>query len=638
HGPVTVNGAPILSFNSPSRINPNSAYQLEYFRDEVGNPADFSDSADVKNLNAAATDRWWHSPEFANGMFIAESDADPNPDPNIVGSDTAVVLNVPSNKPINTSMYRYYCHRSQVDTSNVPRNGNATALNNAGLGHRTVWAKTSTGDEGRSAFHFHLEKSANFPSSSNGYTKEGLTTYCLDLWDSQTLDVVAGLPANQNKTWLSMGFVSVLRNDPIESTDPTKFALDQVWLLGENSVDSDRLFQIGWDLSDSDSSSLSVALYYDTNRSGFDGTLITTLSNQSPGAGSYLWNASGVPNGTYYIYAVVSDGFNTSRYYSDVYVRVQETSSASSQRRTPGDYDGDFRTDPAVVRPGSKSASAPTWYIRQSSTGTATTKLWGATYYDIFVDIDRDGDRTADISAIRSLINPNIEWVSALSQNQAPENTYWGVRGDVPIVADFDGDHISDLTVYRRSDSTWWTISSSTGLGSSVQWGLQMFGDMPIVGDFDGDGKDDYGVFRDNFGYWAVRQSSKNGSTALEDIIYKQWGLPGDHPMPGDYDGDGKADLVVWRENFALWFICHSTTNYNCPAQYTMTQLGLPGDMPVKGDFDGDGVLDLAVWRPSNGTWYYISSQTSQLMSIQWGLPQDWPIGAGIKHLLNVLP
>ena len=93
-----------------------------------------------------------------------------------------------------------------------------------------------------------------------------------------------------------------------------------------------------------------------------------------------------------------------------------------------------------------------------------------------------------------------------------------------------------------------------------------------------------------------------------------QFGQDQDQPTIGDFDGDGKTDIAVWRPSTGVWYRINS-----CDDQIFIYQFGSNGDIPSVGDFDGDGKTDITVFRPSNGVWYRLNSVKSQFDFTQFG-------------------
>ena len=313
----------------------------------------------------------------------------------------------------------------------------------------------------------------------------------------------------------------------------------------------------------------------------------------------------------------------------------------TATRRTVLDFDGDGKSDYAVAR--AADAVSPTvWYINNSSNQSASAVRFGTGVRgfgftppaDVATPEDFDGDGKTDIAVWRA--GDFAYFYILQSSNNTFRSEQFGRTGDNPtVIRDYDGDGKADLAVYREgttaSPQSFWYYRPSGTPGVNFRqtaWGAA--GDFVAPGDYDGDGKGDFVVYRNVNGSGVFLLNKSAGGSE-----YVYFGLPTDQINPGDYDGDGKTDFALSR---------YDTSNPNNPVRwFILTRAGGgTGSNPIifggltdftaQGDYDGDGKTDIAVWRRANGTFYVRRSGDGGFQSQQWGQQGDYPVGYYNAH------
>lgn len=199
-------------------------------------------------------------------------------------------------------------------------------------------------------------------------------------------------------------------------------------------------------------------------------------------------------------------------------------------------------------------------------------------------------------------------------------------------VADFNGDGRDDLLVWHHRNYT--TTDAPSGHYRYILYKSNAAGgfDPPVVtiarsydlssdkiGDFNGDGMADLLVWHyrnstttDNpigTNRYVLYLSNGNGFNAPITTIAQAQHTPGD--KVADFNGDGKADLLVWHyRNYTTTDAPIGNYRYNL---YLSTGSGLAAPIATIatsyssttdkiGDFDGDGKSDLLVWHYKTST------------------------------------
>ncbi len=231
------------------------------------------------------------------------------------------------------------------------------------------------------------------------------------------------------------------------------------------------------------------------------------------------------------------------------------------------------------------TTTEPTSTTTSTTTTSSTTTTTAPTTTTRRVVADFDGDGDSDVSLFRP--------ASGGWYIQGLATTFFGLNGDAPVPADYDGVVGWERAVFRPSNGGWYRPGQST-----VYFGRN--GDLPVPADYNNDSKADLAVFRPSNGGWYI-----------DGLPTTFFGVQGDIPVPADYDQDGDVDIAVFRPSNGAWYVQGQPPVF----------FGRQGDIPVVADYSGDGKVDLAVFRPSNGGWYISGNPATSFFGVSGDVP-----------------
>jgi hypothetical protein len=317
--------------------------------------------------------------------------------------------------------------------------------------------------------------------------------------------------------------------------------------------------------------------------------------------------------------------------------KVDFTTGTTPFKISTGDFDGDGKTDLAVVNQSSYSVSV---FRNTGSSGIVSfaTKVDFTTGTNILcISIgDLNGDGKLDIVVGNS--NPqtvslyrNTSSIGTISFATKVDFTTGGSPYGISI-GDLDGDGKLDITVANVNSNSV-SVLRNTSSSGAISFAAKLdftTGTQPTsvsVGDFDGDGKLDLAVANEISNSISVfRNASSIGTISFATKVDFTTGTNPLFISTGDFDGDGKLDLTVanfYSRSVSVFRNTGSSGTISYAAKVDFTTGLYPRSISIS-DLNGDGKIELTVLESDS---FCVLRNTSSSGTISFAAKVDFTTG-----------
>ena len=315
---------------------------------------------------------------------------------------------------------------------------------------------------------------------------------------------------------------------------------------------------------------------------------------------------------------------------------IPAIASASCPATATSDFAGSCMSD--ILWQNTGSSQVDIWLMNGTAISSAGSPATPGAGWSVVGVGDFNGDGMADLLWQNITSNEILIWLmngTTIASSGLPGSpgSDWSVQG----VGDFNGDGMADILWQSAStgDVVIWfmngtSIASSLAVASVPGW-------MVVgVGDFNGDGMADI--------LWQNQSTGQNVIWLMNGTGIMSSGSPGAPGAPwsvvgvGDFDGDGDAD-ILWQNTatgqLVIWLMNGtSIASSGSPGNPGVTST--PWSVQQVGDFDGDGKADILFYNNAtsqvviwlmNGT-SIASSGSPGTPGLVWQVQTPPPYGA----------
>jgi hypothetical protein len=167
----------------------------------------------------------------------------------------------------------------------------------------------------------------------------------------------------------------------------------------------------------------------------------------------------------------------------------------------------------------------------------------------------------------------------------------YGLPGDIPVTGDWNASGHTAVGVFRNVGGVGeWILDTNNDRVFDAGDQVFFYGlgtDTPVTGDWNGDGRTKVGVFRNvnGTGQWILNVSGSDHFDPTDAVFF--FGNGNDKPITGDWNGDRRGKVGVFQNKGGGQFVLDTNGDRVLDAGDAVFFYGIGTDTPVSGDWSG---------------------------------------------------